>query len=252
MNIHIKDEKLFDSIRENSIFEIEIGSSMYQLKNDNSDTDVLIIYINPISCRTSFNSHHQLQFKKNGTDYILTTLEQFVMNILSGDSTINYEVLCSSQFQNAFPELSDALSCYNYKVIKSYLGMAKRDLKTIRKKYNNKTASHFLRGLMFSEQMILRQNIFALSTHDFNILKQVKLGINTLSENDLKFYEEHMNNLRESLIEQKIDAVRLFEIETAMIKINETYDDYLFRDFSTIKYYIRALELNDFGYEEKK
>lgn len=151
MNIHFKNEELFNELLKNKIFEIEVGSKMYNLKNENSDTDILIIYIEPIGNRGTLNSHHQLQYndENNNINYIFTSLEQFCLNITTGDSTINYEVLQSNEFKKKFPNLRDALNYNNTKIVKSYLGMAKRDLKTIRKQYNTKTASHFVRGLMF-------------------------------------------------------------------------------------------------------
>jgi predicted nucleotidyltransferase len=247
MNIHFKNKKLFNELMQNKIFEIEVGSYMYNLQNENSDKDILIIYIDSVFNRGTLNSHHQLQYndENNNINYIFTSLEQFCLNIITGDSTINYEVLQSNEFKKKFPNLRDALNYYNTKIIKSYLGMAKRDLKTIRKRYNPKTASHFIRGLYFAEAIMNNEHIFNL---DLRFLKNIKAGECDLSSTNLSAYEYKMNNLRESLEDKQIDAVRLLEIETEIGNITKKYIDFIYREIDSKKYFIRAHLFNEFGY----
>lgn len=247
MNIHFKDKILFNQLMENKIFEIEVGSEMYGLKNKNSDSDILVIYIDSIFNRGTLNSHHQLQYndENNNVNYIFTTLEQFCLNIITGDSTINYEVLVQGKFKEKFEDLYYALNYYNTKIIKSYLGMAKRDLKTIRKNYNPKTASHFIRGLHFAEAIMNNEHIFNL---DLRFLKNIKTGECDLSSTNLSTYEYKMNNLRESSEDKQIDAVRLLEIETEISKINLEFIDLLYNKIDSKKYFIRAHLFNNFGY----
>lgn len=250
MNIHFKDKKLFNQLMQNKIFEIEVGSYMYNLQNENSDKDILVIYIDSIFNRGTLNSHHQLQYndENNNINYIFTSLEQFCLNITTGDSTINYEVLVQGKFKEKFEDLYYALNYYNTKIIKSYLGMAKRDLKTIRKRYDPKTASHFIRGLYFAEAIIYNKNIFEKVHYKSEVLQGIKSGSYILSDNEYSFWELRMNELRNSLEDKQIDAVRLLEIETEISKINLEFSDLLYNKIQSKKYFIRAHLFNDFGY----
>jgi len=71
---------------------------MYGTDNENSDTDILHIYVQTKEESNSFvkfQNHHQLQFKKDNVDYIFTDIFTFLKNLMSGDSTINFEVIHS-------------------------------------------------------------------------------------------------------------------------------------------------------------
>jgi predicted nucleotidyltransferase len=161
MNIHItknQHEYLQTLVKETHT----IGSKLYGTDNENSDTDLLCIYKiedefieNHLSRLPSF---HQFQFKdvENNNDYIYTTKNQFFMNQSSGDSTINSDLL---MFRNDF-ELDLALNfCYTYKVIKGYLGFAKRDLKQY--KEGKHKLIHAMRGLYCAESL-MNKNIPSL------------------------------------------------------------------------------------------
>lgn len=43
MNIHFTNEKLFDTLNDNTIIKIRVGSHMYGLDNKNSDIDYFTI-----------------------------------------------------------------------------------------------------------------------------------------------------------------------------------------------------------------
>lgn len=105
MNIHFTNKVLKKELDKSTIFEIEIGSGMYNLKTSESDTDILKIYLEcSLNMTSVIKNHHQFQYKdeQNNIDYIYTSLQQFIANILSGDSTVNYEVLYSERFREVF------------------------------------------------------------------------------------------------------------------------------------------------------
>ena len=206
MNIHFTDKMLKEQLDKSTIFEIEVGSGMYGLKTPESDTDILKIYLEGSLNLTSItDNHHQFQYKdtKNNIDYIYTSLGQFVKNIISGDSTINYEVLESSEFREQFKDLYlyfyiNKLDKIN--IIKSYLGMAKRDLKMLKKETNNKKAYHIKRGILFAESILNDVNIFCtLDIHRENL--SIIRDTRTLLDFEcfIQIYEARINQLRVSI-----------------------------------------------------
>jgi predicted nucleotidyltransferase len=160
MNIHI-DKKTFDSLLKSTIFRVKIGSSMYGNTHKDSDTDYLNIYVESKEELQFFSrTHHQFQYKEDNIDHNFVSLESFIHNALNGDSTINFECLFSDELKNS--ELSFLYDMrnefINYKIVKSYLGIARRDyrslrlLKTNKEKY--KKIGHIYRGLNFSIKIL--------------------------------------------------------------------------------------------------
>lgn len=228
MNIHFTDEKLFNDLMQSSIFQIEIGSGMYNLKTETSDTDILVIYLDGIvNSNSIIRTHHQLQYIKDNydgtsTDYIFTSLTQFLNNILSGDSTINYEVLKSEAFKNhskEFKFLSELEVFDNVNVIKSYLGMAKRDLKAIKGEFSTKKLYHIARGVLFAEAVLNSRNIFDVLKENYSDLKKIR-------ETDSSFYFG-INLTAQHLLEIKMNKLR-DQIQNKEFKL--TADDVLIID----------------------
>lgn len=219
MNIHFTDKTLFTDLNRQSVGAVKVGSHMYGLNNENSDVDWLTIYIQPQANRNSFMwEHHQLQFKENNIDYNYTDLQTFIRNTLTGDSTINFEVLWSADLEKTkLGWLSEYKHHFiNYNVIKSYLGLAKRDLKYWNKDTNrgtkhtaetHKKLSHFVRGVMFAKMLINGYFKLDLDEHrtfsefdytDLEVLDRLKHGALDYSFSMLvKLVETTMNNLRE-------------------------------------------------------
>lgn len=256
MNIHFTDKKLFDDLKESTLVKIKVGSHMYGLENGSSDIDYLMIYVNGRENLRSFvNTHHQLQYKDtvNNIDYIFTSLQQFIENIITGESTINFEVLHSKEIEES--ELSFLFdlrkSFYNYTVIKSYLGMAKRDYKILNKRYNGKKTSHFIRGVLFAQE-ILEYNLDSESadlrnTWDSNrdLLKSVKESVN---KDDflvkINLYESKMNAIRsKSNILLDGGLINKFMSGENMKKLDEKV-----RSFCKSEFYLsREKDFLDFG-----
>lgn len=187
MNLHFQDEKMFKTLVNSSLIRVRVGSYMYGMESENSDTDYLYIYLKPKSLSSSFLwEHHQLQFKKDGVDHNFTDLHSFIRNIMTGDSTINFEVLHSYEFKNH--ELLNFLYenrkwFYSYNIARSYLGLARRDLKYIGKSkgYDYKRLHHAMRGYHAAHDIIHERNyINNLSLSNprlYETLKEVKNGL---------------------------------------------------------------------------
>lgn len=252
MNIHFTSKELKEQLDQSTIFEIEVGSGMYGLKTPESDIDILKIYLEGSLNLTSItNNHHQLQYNdtENNIDYIYTSVGQFVKNIISGDSTINYEVLQSSEFRKQFKDLySLANKLDKINTIKSYLGMAKRDIKMLKYDFNNKKLYHFVRGVEFASAILNDQNIF-------NILEENRLNMeNCRNDSSLNkdsfivgFYETKMNTLRESIKDKQFKP-KSFDIMNINVAIFKIY--YLYRD-KQLDYIDYDSLIEDAVYEDK-
>ena len=163
MNIKINKEQFLE-LDKLTIGKFLIGSHLYNLSNENSDTDYLCIFIPTMKMLTNpFENHHQFQYKDevNNIDYIFVDIKNFIKNIVSGDSTINFELLHSKEL-----EANDNLrflyqmrkEFYLYNVARSYLGLARRDIKYFDKKKTlqekNNALCHIIRGNNFASDII--------------------------------------------------------------------------------------------------
>lgn len=253
MNIHFTDKKLKQQLDQSTIFEIEVGSGMYGLKTPESDTDILKIYLEGSLNLTSITqNHHQLQYNDvdNNIDYIYTSLGQFIKNIISGDSTINYEVLQSPEFRNKFSDLYFFVNKLDkINTVKSYLGIAKRDLKLFKKEQSNKKAYHIQRGISFAQSIIEEIDIFeTIQTHRESLaLLRDKHSLLDF-DNIIKGAEYKMNLLRESIKDKqfKPSSWDMHNINNAIYDIYFTFKDRTqpsFIDYDSL--------IEDAVYEEK-
>ena len=252
MNIHFTSKELKEQLDKSTIFEIEVGSGMYNLKTPESDTDILCIYLEGSLNLTSITpNHHQLQYndKENNIDYIYTSLSQFVKNIISGDSTINYEVLQSTEFREQFKNLYFFVNKLDkINTIKSYLGMAKRDVKMLKKEPSNKKAYHIRRGILFAVSLLNDVDIFETLDLHIDNLSFVRDANSLLDfEHISKRDEARVNYLRESIKDKyfKPSSSDIHNINTAILIVYNMYKKYqqIFIDYSSI--------IEDAVYEEK-
>lgn len=160
MNIHFTNESFFKELQENSLVKLEVGSKMYGFDNANSDVDYLYIYLRPYVNDTSFVWEFQpLQYKEDGVDHIFVDLNTFVKHVMTGESTLFFEALHELN-GTSLQRLYDYRKWfYSYNVIKSYLGLAKRDFKKVSDSITNeyvnyKKLHHGVRGY-WSAQMVL-------------------------------------------------------------------------------------------------
>lgn len=212
MNIHIFNKEAFELLEEASIFSIDIGSTMYGTTNKESDKDLLHVYIPCIEELTSFvETHHQFQYKENGVDYLFVNIFQFFRNALNGDSTINFEVINHFSLENtAFDWVyKNRFIFANYRILKSYLGIARRDLKhlskerTIRDK--NKKLAHVVRSYYFVED-ILNQKFKPIIQKErlVEIIEIHQLKDSRKRHELMKNWSEKIEELR-NLVNEKMD-----------------------------------------------
>jgi hypothetical protein len=210
MNIHIKDEKLFEQLNEATLLKIRVGSHMYKLNDEYSDEDYLSIYVPSRNERNSFSfTNHQLQYKLDGVDYNFVNIFNFIRNTIVGDSTINFEVINDKSIWKS--ELgflySLSRSFYNYNIIRSYLGLARRDVKQMKlgatDRDKNKKLIHAYRGLEFAKNIYTGKSIeLDKETHSFLLsLKEIS---------DWKVRHEHID-----ILTNKIETLRK-EVNTSL------------------------------------
>lgn len=178
MNIHFTDKKLFERLKKASLTSITIGSTMYGTNNENSDIDILYVYVPSIECNKSFtHTHHQFQYKENDIDHIFVDLFSFIRNSLNGDSTINFEIINHELLAETSLSFLYHMrySFYNYKILRSYLGICRRDIKYLNKgdteRDKNKKLAHILRGYIFAKN-ILNKKFSPVITGD--LWKEIK------------------------------------------------------------------------------
>jgi len=266
MNIHFTDELLFENLSYNTIAKTIVGSHMYGLDNEKSDVDYLYIYLNNQSNNNSIMwEHHQLQYKKNDIDYNFTTLQSFIRNALTGDATINFEVIYSGDLKNTYLEWLIEYKDYfiNYNIIKSYLGMAKRDLKNYLKITNNlknhttetnKKLSHFVRGVYFAHTLFngifeLKKNDieFELENKNFNFnLKDIKNGKNIDYSLIIEIFEKLMINTRIEL-NKTLDAGKIVKFMEPK-KLKEI-DEKIKNSYSELGDKVKEIDYGDIFYE---
>src|ERR1700749_424554 len=98
MNIHFKDKELFENLKHATLAKVRIGSHLYGTNDSESDEDFLHIYATSEKELQSFIwTNHQLQYKTDGNDHNFISLHAFIRNCVNGDSTINFEVIHSTE-----------------------------------------------------------------------------------------------------------------------------------------------------------
>lgn len=162
MNIHFTDKEIFENLKRSSLLNIDIGSTMYGTTDNSSDIDRLYIYIPSVEDDLSFvSTHHQFQYKEEGVDHLFIDIYNFIRNSLNGDATINFEIINSESLKESdLSFLYDMrYSFHNYKIIRSYLGLCRRDVKFLHKggtseRDLNKKLGHILRGYEFAKSIM--------------------------------------------------------------------------------------------------
>lgn len=227
MNIHFKDENLFKKLKHASLVKVEVGSKMYGTSDEESDTDYLYIYCTSNSELNSFNrSHHQLQFKNDEGDHNFVSLHTFLSNAINGDSTINYEVIQSGCLHGSNLEFLYSMrnSFNNYSIVRSYLGLARRDSRHYFKDKTHrgqiKKLGHIWRGYIFAKSIM--EGNFLVTHGDFiseiSELKKIEETNYSLKKDYLEKYTNLISDLRNNLNEKMQDKTlllsRLMDIDS--------------------------------------
>lgn len=221
--MNVKINKNNHNILCNETYEEYIfGSKLHGISNEDSDSDYIRVISNDIY--DSFNTKavylpniHSFQYDdiENNTQYIWMTESQFYRNLFSGDGNMIADVvILSGKFEDAL------FLCRTYKIIKGYIGVAKRDLKL--HGTNDKKRFHAYRSLMMAEMLInnklpkisdivnLKNDILPSTEYLFNLESKLRSDINILlnngsidlypnfiEENDLINIMNKSNNIRE-------------------------------------------------------
>lgn len=234
MNIKFTDQETFNLLYTNSIVRVEFGSILYGLNDQHSDTDIMCVYSDTLFERTSiFTNHHQFQYKdiENNTDYIFTSLSNFISNIISGDSTINFEIINSNLLINTPLEFlyENRFFFYTYNIIKSYLGLAKRDIEKINKQPSErdktKALIHAIRGYTFARYIYngdeFNLNLSVLKEHFNQSVKERNYWcteyLSRISELRM-LVSSNVNNLT-----RVMDVENQFLIDDFLSKFNPTF-----------------------------
>ncbi|PSK94332.1 hypothetical protein [Taibaiella chishuiensis] len=126
MNIII-DEAEHRMLQELTQRRFLVGSRLYGTTHAASDTDYLCVYrTSAEELYSGLPNMHQFQYKDKAgnTDWNYCSELQFRKNLYSGESVIHADIVLFTDYTDRKMEL-----CRTYKVIKAYLGFARRDLK---------------------------------------------------------------------------------------------------------------------------
>lgn len=211
MNIHINKEEYNNIIVANHV-KLPIGSVIYGLNDEHSDEDYLLIYqpfVHQIN--NPFMNHHQFQYKENNIDYNLVDYVTFIKNLVTGDSTINFELLWSDDFNNENNQIN-WLSEYKkdfitYNIINAYIGFAKRDMKYFNKRLTDidrkRGLVHIKRCILFATELLYDNNLTLKNEKLLEYKKDLTYFIitnNNMSDSVLfKYYKNKLELLKKEL-----------------------------------------------------
>jgi hypothetical protein len=259
MNIHIEEEEFDWLMDQPRIGRFTIGSKLYNLHDRHSDTDYLVITYPFFNLTNSpFSNHHQFQYKDriNNIDYNFVDVVTFIKNLVSGDSTVNYELLHSEEFKaNAkigwLCDYVDSFTTYN--IIKSYLGLADRDIRHFNKKVGRDKVSammHIQRGFDFAVRMLYDE--FKLDMYSYRIDKDEKFipeferNLSKLREKIKTFRQDELNSAYERKeIPRYLDTKIQMEINNELIRLLTERPDTFIKDslFKKIAYSNENIEM---------
>jgi len=193
--------------------EFIFGSKLYGTDGPDSDTDILRIIQEPGHWRSFINSYpniHQLKYtdKENKIDYIYTTSNQFLRNQRSGDSIINSELIMFSPAIN-YTERERLERVRTYKVLKAFLGFAKRDIR-------NGKFWHADRCLSIVDKILFRNELPDLVgdiRQSYDLFKDADKLPKQSEERrkKLEYLKEHQKALRNSLnLKFEKDEIKMY------------------------------------------
>jgi predicted nucleotidyltransferase len=255
MNIHIKDDLVFESLKQASLIYCRFGSVLYKTNDEFSDVDLHYIYTTSKKELNSFlKSHHHLQYKENGIDHIFVNFHVFLHNLLRGDSTVLFEITQSDLLKNTPLEfIYDMRHAFiNYTIVRAYLGFCRRDWQYYYKQETHreqiKSLGHIWRGYYFAKSLM--EGNFSLINNEFlNRFNELK----TINETDFKIKKfwleegaKNVANLREELNSKfnnnNLDLPKYMTIEN-QIKL----DNYITDMMHSNLWLNKQLYLNEFN-----
>lgn len=257
MNIHFDDTDLLKTLMDQTIVSFKVGSHLYGLDDNKSDEDYIFIYRPSVYEKNNFFFlHHQLQYNDNvnNRDYIFTSINSFIHNMINGDSTINFELLQSGLFEgtplsflNGYKE-----DFKNFSITRSFLGMARRDIEKFNKRIDTRDrmkgylhihrAYHSVERILNGEydfneicSLLKSQKECILEYSDIELNKMVKAysspiqklryhNTDTMNNKKINKYMkvDRLRNLSSDLIDFNLSNLSTMDIES-MDKIIELY-----------------------------
>jgi predicted nucleotidyltransferase len=215
MNIKITKEQ-YERLCNLDYKEYLFGSQLHGIANKNSDYDYIRVisddfYQSFTSLAVYLPNIHSWQYDgENNTQYVWMTEKQFYHNLFSGDGNmISDVVLLSGEFENSL------FLCQTYKIIKGYIGVAKRDLKLHGN--NEKKRFHALRSLYMADELMDNE---LPTVEKIKLLYKNYSGVNLPSKEYLvKKEQELRNRLNEMLDKGEIDMYPKFKEENELVQI---------------------------------
>lgn len=208
MHIKITKEQHERLISSNCmITEFVYGSHLFDMVNENSDTDILRIY-DPTKVFNNADlllidhlpNIHSFQYDdvENNTQILWLTNKQFWYGVATGDGIINIDICL-------FYKLSTIEEMFTYNIIKAYLGVAKRDLKqhTKPKKLFHAHKSLYIAQSLMSKEMPSKDNVRSIGMGEhplsaeylIDFEKQLRHRLNKmLDDGEIKHYFININN----------------------------------------------------------
>jgi hypothetical protein len=214
MNIKITKEQ-HERLCELDYEEYLFGSQLHGIANKNSDFDYVRVvsddfYLSFTSFARFLPNIHSFQFDGEGVQYIWMIESQFFRGLFSGDgNNLADIVLLSGKFENPL------FLCRTYKIIKGFIGVAKRDLKLHGN--NDKKKFHALRSLYMAEKLIGNE---LPTVESIQLLHKNYSGCYLPSKEALQNKEENLRNkLNDMLNKGQIDLYPNFTEQDELVQI---------------------------------
>lgn len=245
VNIHFEDHTMKKYFDDSTLEVFEFGSSLYGLNNTDSDRDFFCVTTHNQNLNLSFLwEHHNYQFKVNDNDYIYNSIQNFIRNLINGDSVPLFEIIHDSACKNSTMSfLYDHREWfYSFTIIRSYLGLARRDLKHSAKdgkKLGHAIRSYYTAYLIFNERKYL--NDFRKSNDKeivdaYALMHNLKNHFDSFSKKEIKelieHYTEKVVQLRDEVRKSfdKGGLYRVMEVSN-MKKLDSWLLDYCHSDY---------------------
>jgi hypothetical protein len=177
--------------------QYELSRYEFGTKNG-ADTDYLCVVQPNIQMDCSFNNDHLLFYKdeENKVDYLVCTPRMILHSIINGNCDLFYHMLFQNMFSYGvmqFLSTYDIEQFHSKRMFKSLLGVAKRDLKQLRKLNEReyfKKLSWVVQYIEYLHGILYKQGINVTFSNDYK---------NTLE--DIGF---HIDNVRKLMSDELI------------------------------------------------
>lgn len=176
--------------------QYELSRYEFGTRNGN-DTDYLCVVQPNVQMDCSFNNDHLLFYKdeENKVDYLICTPRMILHSIINGNCDLFYHMLYQNMFSYGimqFLSTYDIEEFHSKRMFKSLLGVAKRDLKQLKKLRDKelfKKASWVVQYIMYLNDILYKQNINVMLSSDHDVTLQ-KIGyhindVRQLMNNDI-------------------------------------------------------------------